>query len=99
MRVAVDQVGQEAHALHQLGDAALHFLARGLWLVGDQRLGDDFAHGHARVKRGEWILKDHLNVAAVAAAGLGRHGGEVLALEHRRTAGHRHGADDGAGQR
>ncbi len=40
-------------------------------LVGDERLGDDGAHPHARIQRGEGILEDRLDGAPIGANALG----------------------------
>src|SRR5437762_2844250 len=56
-------VGQP-HQLEQAGDA-LRDLAGPEPLVGDERLGDDLVHAHARVERGERILEHGLDRAAI----------------------------------
>jgi hypothetical protein len=47
--------------------------------VGEQRLGDDVAHGHARIERGERILEHDLHRAAMPAQRLGIQRAEVVA--------------------
>ena len=49
--------------------------------MDDQRLGHDFFHAHARVERGEGVLKDDLHVAAEAAELAAAGGEHVLAVE------------------
>ena len=68
-------------------------------MEGVQRLADDVAHGHARVERGQRVLKDHLHVAAVGAhAGL-RQAGQVLAQPRHRSAGRLDQLQHGAAER
>ena len=43
--------------------ASLVFIRRKVMYV--YRLANDFADGHTRVKRGRWVLKDYLHLAAV----------------------------------
>lgn len=49
--------------------------------MNHQRLGDDFFNPHARVERGEGVLKDDLHVTAEAAQVAGTRGKNVLAVE------------------
>ena len=51
MRVAADMVGAEADRIQQFDDAFLEFAAVLGQSVDDQRLADDRADRHARVKK------------------------------------------------
>ena len=77
MRVAVDQIGQQAHAFHQCTHAFLDLCARRVRFMGDHGLSDDFAHGHAWVQCGKRILKDHLYIAPVHTAFARVHVGQI----------------------
>ena len=63
MRVALEVLDLQSHDPHQLLDPFLQFLSA-RQTVGDQRLGDDVQHGHARVQRRVGVLEDHLHVPA-----------------------------------
>jgi hypothetical protein len=81
MRVAVLIIGVETHDPQQLLHAVLAILFVGLHAVHLERLGDDRAHGHARVERRIRILEDHLHLAPHLAHGLTLQRGEVGAVE------------------
>jgi len=49
MRIAVNQVWQQAHFHHHRFDAVTHFLTRHFRMIGAQRLGDDIANRHTRI--------------------------------------------------
>ena len=64
MRIVVHLRLAQADAVEQFGDALLHVLAaRGV--VHAHRLGHDVAGRHARIERGERVLKDDLHLPAV----------------------------------
>ncbi len=67
VRIAVDHFGQQAHRFHHLEHARLPLVLVQLRPQRAQRLGDDLAHRHARIERGQRVLEDDLQVAAVAA--------------------------------
>jgi hypothetical protein len=61
VREAVRVLRAEADRPQQLVDAPLALRAR-VMAVDPQRLGDDVAHGHARVERGVRVLEDDLHL-------------------------------------
>ena len=73
MRIAVNQVRQQAHFHHHRLHAVANFLARHFWMIGAQRLGNNFPDRHARIERRQRILKDHLNIATHVAPLFGLH--------------------------
>ena len=80
MRVAVDEIGVQAHDPEQLLDA-LSPLACGQDIVYIQRFPNDVAHRHARVQRGIGVLKDHLHTPPHPPQLLAFCIGQTLALE------------------
>ena len=85
VRIAVDLVRQQPHAIHHLAHPFRDLGLGRFWEMGDQRLGDDLADGHARIQRSQGILEDHLHIAAQAAqfAGFGL---EDVGLAHPQSA-------------
>jgi hypothetical protein len=81
VRVAVDLLGQEAHVAHHFDGLNLPLLLGKLWKEDAQGLGDDLAYVHARVERGQRVLKDDLQVAALLAHFLVVQAGQVLSGE------------------
>jgi len=69
MGVAAHVLRPQASALEQGGHLILQLAARGD-AVDLERLTHDIQHGHARVERGEWILEDHADFAAIRLQGL-----------------------------
>ena len=57
-----------------------------------QRLGQDLAHGHARIERGVGVLEDDLHVPAQPAQRVLVEVGDLLALEAHRARGRVHQA-------
>ena len=98
VRIAVELPGEEAHPLHHRGDPGPHLVPPEPRLVGDERLGDDLPRGHPGVERGEGVLEDHLDVAAIAMALPRRHREQVLAAPERLPPGPGHRADERPGQ-
>ena len=96
VRVAVRVGGVEADGAHQGADALLAFGARA-HAVDLGALGDDLAHGHARVERGIGVLEDHLHPAGEGAAGAAG-GGDRGVLEDDLAGGGRVDAHDGAAE-
>ena len=79
VRITVAVFGRKAGQFEKLG-CALH---RGRAGLADEpkRLGDNRPHGHARMKRGERILKHHLQVTPGLPHPRGRQGCDVDAFE------------------
>ena len=76
--------GQQADDLQQF--AAARLARRGVAdLVHPQRLGQDLAHGHARIERGVGVLKDDLHVPAQPAQFVLVEVCDLLALEAHRA--------------
>ncbi len=79
VRVAVDLLRRQADAAHHRLDA-LHHLGLGhAGVVRAQGLGNDLRDGHARVQRGQRVLKNHLDVFSDSQPGLARGPGHFLA--------------------
>ncbi len=87
---------RQPHQLEQVEDA-LADLPRRERLVGDEGLGDDGAHAHARVERGERVLEDRLHRFAVVPPARSVQGVELLALEADAAAGGLLEAEDDLG--
>ena len=69
VRIAVDHLGQQPDRLHHLDAPALRrSSALELGHQRAQRIGDDLAHRHARIERGQRVLEDDLQVARAACA-------------------------------
>ncbi len=72
VRIAVVVLRVEADGLEQFLHRPLHAL-RGLDALDAERRGDDRADGVPGVQRREWVLEDHLHVAAERAQPALRH--------------------------
>lgn len=74
VRIAAGMLGREAHAAQQFVDA----LGAGFQPVNEVRLGEQLAHGVARVEAAVRVLEHHLHVLARVAQLLAIHGEQVL---------------------
>jgi hypothetical protein len=63
VRVAILVLARQSYPGEHLADHLARFAAR-VRALSAQRLGYYIAHGHAGVKRGIWILENHLHFAA-----------------------------------
>ena len=79
MRVAIDLLGMQPDLGHHRLDLGLGRRRREVGLEGAQGLADDLAHGHARIERGEGILKDDLHLAPAQPHGFVAQAGEIVA--------------------
>ena len=77
MGVAFEVLHLQPHDLHQFHDPLLQF-GRFRQIVLANRLGDDVQHGHARVKRGVGVLKNHVEVTTQAPQFTAVEAGQVL---------------------
>ena len=77
MRKAASPGRVEAHHVEQSGHA---FFRRGM-AMHPQRLGQDLPHPHARIERGEGVLKHHLQPWPQRAQRLAPQRGDVLTLK------------------
>ena len=75
---SLQELGAQADKSEQLFDAVDALLAVGD-AVDEQRFADYVEEGHARVERREWVLEDHLHVAAQRLQLVAR---EIGDLEH-----------------
>jgi hypothetical protein len=64
MRVTLRHIGVQAHLAQQLVNPRPRLALRLHDLVNEERLGDYFGHGHARVEGRERVLEDDLHLAA-----------------------------------
>ena len=99
VRVALDRVARQADLAEQFEDAVLLLLSAAD-VLHRERLADDGAHPHPRVKRGVRVLEHELQVAAHPAQFTAPHPGHVLAAQRHRAAvrpfeGDDHPADGG----
>ncbi len=95
VRIAPGMFGQQADDFQQLAPA--RGARRGVAdLVHPQRLGQDFADGHARIERGVGVLEDDLHVPAQPAQLVLVEVGDLLALEAHRARRRVHQAQDQA---
>ena len=85
VRVALDEGRIQAHELEQLRDPRGPRPAGGE-MVDAQRLGEDLAHGLARIEAGVRVLEDHLELAPPAPQLLAAERQQVL---RRRAGSHR----------
>ena len=99
VRVAVDHLRQEAGPGHHVLDPRPDLGAAEARLVGDQRLGDDVADGHARVERGERVLEDDLHRAPVPPQRLAAEPREIVAEPDHAARGRLDQAQDRAAER
>ena len=81
VRKAPHVAGVQAHGFQQIDHAGLVFSGRLGELVDGQRFTNDGFDRHARVERGEGVLKNDLHVTPHFAQRLRVHGGDVLAIE------------------
>ncbi len=93
MRVAVRVVGVQANLGQHLLDHDVALLAI-LDAVDQQALGDDVAHGHARVQRRIGVLEDDLHVAAQRLEFVGAQIEDILPVEEDRARIRRNQAQD-----
>ena len=98
VRVAVDEVGQQAHTVHHRLHAGLDIGLADARRVGLQRFGDDLANGHARVEAGQRVLKDELHIRAHIFQFAVAHAQQILAKPQHFARTGRHHAGHGAGQ-
>ncbi len=88
MRVLVHVAGAQAHRVQHGGGALRHVGGAAVALRG-QRLGDDAAHGLARVQRAEGVLEHHLEAGAGPAQRRRGQGMQVLPGQAHRAGGGR----------
>ena len=82
VRIAVDHFGLQPHRLHHLHHALLALRRVEFGHQRLQQIGNDLAHRHARIERGQRILEDDLQVAAALAHLAFGQMGDVLAHPH-----------------
>ncbi len=70
MRVAMRHFGREADLPQHGGDGGVARGAGHFGMVDFQALGDDLAHGHARVEAGIRVLEHQLGAGALVAQAL-----------------------------
>ncbi|MNV37766.1 hypothetical protein D3C71_1292970 [compost metagenome] len=63
VRIAVNQVWQQADFHHHRFDAIANFLTRHFRMIGAQRLGNNITDVHTRVQGRQRVLENHLDVA------------------------------------
>ena len=95
---ALGGIGGETDFVEQLANT---FFAPSIvaHFMDDERLGDDVADGMARVERFDWILKDHLQLAAMRLEAGAVFMSEIVALEYDLSAGWLVKAHDGFTER
>ena len=98
MRIAVDLVGQEPHLGHHRLHPLLHLGLLEVGAEGDQRLGDDLTHGHARVQGSQRVLEDDLHLAPQIAHAAIVELGKILAQPDRAPATQGEQAQNGAAE-
>src|SRR3546814_248409 len=98
MGIAVYLLRQEPRPRHHRLPPALRLCARQLGGEGLHRLGDDLAHRHARVERGERILEDDLHLLAPLPHRLRRQLAEVAAEPYHPPVAVRQQAENGTAE-
>ncbi len=81
VRIAADRIARQLHLVHQQLDAFGQLAAAAHDAEIDQRLGQDVAHLHARVQRGERVLEHHLHAPPQRPQLPGRQVVDALAVQ------------------
>ena len=94
--IAAHELRRQSHQSHECRDLLAPLLAVSHQAVDDQRLRDDVFAAHARIERGEGILKDRLSLPAERLERPLRQARDVAALEQDLAGGGIHEPQDAA---